>query len=147
MKAPSSVASLIQQSLSLKRPHSGLRPKPRMWVPPTPVPVSSDEDYDSDSSLEDEEYLLRSPKRQRTCRVRFSRHPVLHEIPSHKSYTPEEKEQIWNSRSCLKKMNRRNRKEWAWESRNGIVEEDAFWVNQDGERIHPAHRSTAASQC
>lgn len=133
---------------------AGRRVKPRMWVP-SPRPVS-DEELISDSSDEDDsdDSYNNLYKRQRTqlCPsssshsrrrvVRFAPKPIIHEIPSRKSYSPRDKEQIWNSRSTLKQMTRRNRREWAWEMCHGggvVVEEEDFQLDEQGNLVHPAH--------
>ena len=162
-------------SQSRKRPSCGathgatglFRAKPRMWVPRSEKPpLVSDEDdlinYDSDSSswsddddlseydypYDGDEDLARPPKRSRKDlrRVRFSTSITVHKIPSHTYYTAEEKKRLWHSKSTLKKLIRRNRKEFAWESSHREVDqEDAFWVNQEGRKQHLAHRPTVES--
>lgn len=82
-----------------------------------------------------------SPEPQTT--VRFSRVISIHEIPSHKDYSKEEKEAMWMPRLELKKLVRKNIAEVAFEGqdwRNAPEEEEEdFGSDGDGNPVHPVN--------
>jgi len=86
------------------------------------------------------------PYRQR--RVHFAQNLMsIVEIPSHRSYTDDEKAEIWTSSEMLRAQAYRNYAEWLWEgcSIDKVVEEDSFRRDNEGNLLHPAHCASDGS--
>jgi hypothetical protein len=73
--------------------------------------------------------------------VQFAQKVSVVEIPSHRDFSKEAKEQIWTSSRVIRKNKRRNIVEWRWEGRNvdRVVEEYNFTIDCDANLVHPAH--------
>ena len=129
---------------------------PRVWTPPKPsltIAVSSEDEDDALSDSSSTSSTLSSrytpPRKRRRCTgvpkfVHFAHAPQIKEIPSHRCFSTQEKAEIWNSPSVLKKEARRNRKEWCWEggSIDRVAEETAFKRDAKGRLCHPVHFET-----
>lgn len=126
-----------------------IRPKPTTaycTFRPRMIPVicyQGGDDDDDVSTTDDEtdesdtEGCGSPPKRRRRC-IRFGPKTV-HTIPSHRSYSKQEKSLIWTSPSIIKSQARRNRIEAMWEEGCGSVALEDDFVNVDGVLKHPAH--------
>jgi hypothetical protein len=82
---------------------------------------------------EDEEHLKEG------AQVSFLESVSVIEIPSHRDYSPEDRQDLWNSAQVIAALARRNSAEFsseggAWQN---VLEEDAFVSLPSGELIHP----------
>jgi hypothetical protein len=95
-------------------------------------PAGSDYDEEDD---DDDEVLSRCNKR-----VHFSKFSSVKVIPHYSSYTMEERRAMWNGRKEIRRLAKKNSREYNFEggrAENAIEEQD--FVDLDGIRIHPAH--------
>ncbi|CAB9528999.1 expressed unknown protein [Seminavis robusta] len=77
---------------------------------------------------------------QQQTQVTFALDVSLHEIPSHRDYSPEDKLAIWNGSKQVSAIVQRNTVEYAAEGWcvEGVLEEDSFVQLPSGELVHPA---------
>ena len=80
----------------------------------------------------------RPPQQQRT--VHFARQVRVHDIPSHRTYSDQEKTQIWSSSSSIRHQALLNQAEFIAEGRQweAVVESTEMYLDAvSGKKIHP----------
>ena len=76
-----------------------------------------------------------------SSKVHFHSDVLIHEIPSRKEYSNEDKRAIWMPRQELKQLILKNHQELAYEGRDwrNAPEEDEFGTDETGQVLHPMH--------